>query len=56
MTHQLNAKNKLHNQQHHQSALKYPIMVDKQFNLNQHQLQLMMMKPIGIMKEVIVKN
>jgi hypothetical protein len=56
MKHQLNVMNKLHNQQNHQNALEYQIMVDKLFNQIQHQLQPMMRKAIKSMMAVITKN
>jgi hypothetical protein len=39
----------------HQNALKYQIMVDKQFNQNLHQPQLKMKIPIKIKLVVIIK-
>jgi hypothetical protein len=48
--------NKWHNQLTHLSELGYQIMVDKQFNQNLHQLQLMMKILIKVMMAVIIKN
>jgi hypothetical protein len=56
MKHQLSEANKLHNRQNHQSELEYQIMVGKQFNQNQHQLQLKKKKVTELMKVVTTKN
>jgi hypothetical protein len=54
--HQLNATNKLRNQQNRLSELECQTKVDKLFNLSQHQLQSMTMKQAKSKTVVTVKN
>jgi hypothetical protein len=56
MKHQLNAMNKLHNQQMRQNVPEYRIMVDKQFTLNQRLLQLNLTKPTELKLAATIKT